>query len=142
MLSEGGGSYQAKNKCTLAESGLGDAIASNFFVVGVALQLGWLPLSAAAVERALELAGRGLLPLVHVVLREVQRPRKEIADRFLVVRHQEHLRVPGGLRRMCFVADDLVHHVLRLRGALGRQAADQHVGQDVGAAQDHARRKL
>jgi indolepyruvate ferredoxin oxidoreductase len=35
----------------------GDAIAANFFMVGVALQQGWLPLQVAAVERAIELNG-------------------------------------------------------------------------------------
>jgi indolepyruvate ferredoxin oxidoreductase len=35
----------------------GDAIASNFFLVGVALQKGWLPLSTEAMVRALELNG-------------------------------------------------------------------------------------
>jgi indolepyruvate ferredoxin oxidoreductase len=35
----------------------GDAIATNFFMVGVALQKGWLPLSVEAVERAIELNG-------------------------------------------------------------------------------------
>ncbi|MEZ5658869.1 MAG: hypothetical protein R3E83_10135 [Burkholderiaceae bacterium] len=33
----------------------GDTIATNMFMVGVALQLGWLPLSVAAIERAIEL---------------------------------------------------------------------------------------
>jgi indolepyruvate ferredoxin oxidoreductase len=35
----------------------GDAIASNFFMVGVALQKGWLPLALTSVERAIELNG-------------------------------------------------------------------------------------
>ncbi len=41
----------------LATALLGDAIATNFFLVGVALQLGWLPLSVQAIERAIELNG-------------------------------------------------------------------------------------
>jgi indolepyruvate ferredoxin oxidoreductase len=41
----------------LALSLLGDTIASNLFVVGYALQLGFLPVSAAAVERAIEING-------------------------------------------------------------------------------------
>ncbi len=41
----------------LATAVLGDAIATNFFLVGVALQLGWLPLSVQAIERAIELNG-------------------------------------------------------------------------------------
>jgi indolepyruvate ferredoxin oxidoreductase len=41
----------------LATGLLGDAIATNFFLVGVALQLGWLPVSVAAVQRAIELNG-------------------------------------------------------------------------------------
>ena len=36
---------------------MGDSIASNLFLVGVALQLGHIPLSVAAVERAIELNG-------------------------------------------------------------------------------------
>jgi indolepyruvate ferredoxin oxidoreductase len=41
----------------LATALMGDAIATNFFVVGAALQLGWLPVSLAAVERAIALNG-------------------------------------------------------------------------------------
>ncbi len=35
----------------------GDSIATNLFMVGVAAQLGWLPVSIAAIERAIELNG-------------------------------------------------------------------------------------
>ena len=35
----------------------GDAIAANFFLVGVALQKGWLPLTVEALQRAIELNG-------------------------------------------------------------------------------------
>ncbi len=41
----------------LATALMGDAIGTNFFVVGAALQLGWLPLGLAAVERAITLNG-------------------------------------------------------------------------------------
>jgi indolepyruvate ferredoxin oxidoreductase len=41
----------------LALSLLGDTIASNLFVVGYALQMGFLPVSAAAIERAIEING-------------------------------------------------------------------------------------
>jgi indolepyruvate ferredoxin oxidoreductase len=41
----------------LALALLGDTIASNLFVVGYALQLGLLPMDAAAVERAIEING-------------------------------------------------------------------------------------
>ena len=41
----------------LATALMGDAVFSNFIVVGAALQLGWLPVSAAALQRALELNG-------------------------------------------------------------------------------------
>jgi indolepyruvate ferredoxin oxidoreductase len=41
----------------LATALMGDAIATNFFVVGAALQLGWLPVSLAAVEKAIALNG-------------------------------------------------------------------------------------
>ena len=36
---------------------MGDTIAANFFVVGVALQSGWLPVGLAAIDRAIELNG-------------------------------------------------------------------------------------
>jgi len=39
----------------LATELLGDAIATNFFLVGVALQSGWLPVSRASLERAIRL---------------------------------------------------------------------------------------
>ncbi len=39
----------------LATALCGDSIATNMFIVGAALQLGWLPVSLAAVERAIEL---------------------------------------------------------------------------------------
>jgi indolepyruvate ferredoxin oxidoreductase len=41
----------------LATALLGDAIATNFFLVGAALQLGWIPVSLEAVLRAIELNG-------------------------------------------------------------------------------------
>ena len=41
----------------IATSLCGDAIATNFFMVGVALQSGWLPLTLEAVQRAIELNG-------------------------------------------------------------------------------------
>ena len=41
----------------LATRLLGDSIGSNFFLVGAALQLGWLPVGLAALERAIELNG-------------------------------------------------------------------------------------
>ena len=41
----------------LATTLMGDAIATNFFVVGAALQLGWLPVGRAAIEQALALNG-------------------------------------------------------------------------------------
>jgi indolepyruvate ferredoxin oxidoreductase len=44
----------------LATALLGDAIASNLFLVGYALQLGRIPVSLAALERAIELNGRGV----------------------------------------------------------------------------------
>jgi len=45
------------NATTIATKLLGDSIASNLFLVGVALQLGLVPLSVEAVERAIELNG-------------------------------------------------------------------------------------
>jgi indolepyruvate ferredoxin oxidoreductase len=41
----------------LATRVMGDAVYANFIVVGAALQLGWIPLGAAALERAIELNG-------------------------------------------------------------------------------------
>ncbi|MCW5699441.1 MAG: 2-oxoacid:acceptor oxidoreductase family protein, partial [Rhodospirillales bacterium] len=41
----------------LATALLGDAIATNLFIVGFAHQKGWLPVSADAIERAIELNG-------------------------------------------------------------------------------------
>ena len=45
------------NATTIATKLLGDSIASNLFLVGVALQLGHIPLSVDAIERAIELNG-------------------------------------------------------------------------------------
>jgi indolepyruvate ferredoxin oxidoreductase len=45
------------NATTIATKLLGDSIASNLFLVGVALQLGHIPLTVEAVERAIELNG-------------------------------------------------------------------------------------
>ena len=36
---------------------MGDAIATNMFMLGYAYQKGWVPLSAASLERAIELNG-------------------------------------------------------------------------------------
>ena len=44
----------------LATALLGDAIGTNLFLVGFALQRGWLPVSLAALERAIELNGRAV----------------------------------------------------------------------------------
>ncbi len=41
----------------LATTLLGDAVYANFLLVGAALQLGWLPVGRAAIERALQLNG-------------------------------------------------------------------------------------
>ncbi|MBL8492476.1 MAG: 2-oxoacid:acceptor oxidoreductase family protein, partial [Rhodocyclaceae bacterium] len=41
----------------IASALLGDAIAANMFMLGVAWQRGWIPLSRAAIERAIELNG-------------------------------------------------------------------------------------
>ena len=41
----------------LATTLMGDAVYANFILVGAALQLGWLPVSAAALQRAIELNG-------------------------------------------------------------------------------------
>ena len=44
----------------LATGLLGNSIATNIFLVGYAYQKGWLPLSAAAIERAIELNGEAV----------------------------------------------------------------------------------
>src|SRR6185295_4320946 len=44
----------------LATALLGDAIATNLFLVGYAVQRGLVPVSLAALERAVELNGRGV----------------------------------------------------------------------------------
>jgi indolepyruvate ferredoxin oxidoreductase len=44
----------------LATALLGDAIGTNLFLVGFALQRGWLPVSRDALERAIELNGRAI----------------------------------------------------------------------------------
>ncbi len=44
----------------IATALLGDSIATNFFLVGFAYQKGWLPISAAAIERAIELNGAAI----------------------------------------------------------------------------------
>ncbi|MCU0669606.1 MAG: indolepyruvate ferredoxin oxidoreductase family protein [Myxococcota bacterium] len=44
----------------LATALLGDAIGTNLFLVGYALQRGWLPVSRDALERAIELNGRAI----------------------------------------------------------------------------------
>jgi indolepyruvate ferredoxin oxidoreductase len=54
----GGGSNVAFVPATALATGLmGDAIASNMFMLGYAYQKGWVPLGAAALERAIELNG-------------------------------------------------------------------------------------
>ncbi|MFH1604362.1 MAG: DUF6537 domain-containing protein, partial [Pseudomonadota bacterium] len=42
---------------SISTSLMGDSIATNMFMLGYALQRGWVPVSAAAVERAIELNG-------------------------------------------------------------------------------------
>ncbi len=53
----GAGSIVHVDATGLASALCGDAIATNMFMVGVALQLGWIPLEASSIERAIELNG-------------------------------------------------------------------------------------
>ena len=48
------------NSNELAQRLFGDTIAANLFMVGVALQKGYLPISIAAIEKAIELNGRSV----------------------------------------------------------------------------------
>ena len=48
------------NATKIATALMGDPIATNFFLVGYAYQKGWLPISAAAIERAIELNGAAI----------------------------------------------------------------------------------
>ena len=48
------------NATKIATALMGDSIATNFFLVGYAYQKGWLPISAAAIERAIELNGAAI----------------------------------------------------------------------------------
>ena len=53
----GTGSIVPVDATGLASALCGDAIATNMFMVGVALQKGWIPLMASSIERAIELNG-------------------------------------------------------------------------------------
>ena len=54
------GNVEFVNATRIATALLGDAIATNFFLVGFAYQKSWLPVSAAALERAIELNGAAI----------------------------------------------------------------------------------
>ena len=56
----GGSDFHAVAATRLATALLGDAIASNLFLVGYAMQLGRLPVGLPALERAIELNGRAV----------------------------------------------------------------------------------
>ena len=53
----GSGSIVQVDATGLASALCGEAIATNMFMVGVALQKGWIPLEASSIERAIELNG-------------------------------------------------------------------------------------
>ena len=56
----GAGNVEFVNATRIATALLGDSIATNFFLVGFAYQKGWLPVSASALERAIELNGAAI----------------------------------------------------------------------------------
>ncbi|MDQ3259801.1 MAG: indolepyruvate ferredoxin oxidoreductase family protein, partial [Pseudomonadota bacterium] len=56
----GPGNAEFLNATRIATALMGDSIATNFFLVGYAYQKGWLPVSAAALERAIELNGAAI----------------------------------------------------------------------------------
>ena len=56
----GQGNVDFLNATHIATALMGDSIATNFFLVGYAYQKGWLPVSAAALERAIELNGAAI----------------------------------------------------------------------------------
>jgi indolepyruvate ferredoxin oxidoreductase len=56
----GQGNVHFVNATRIATALMGDSIATNFFLVGYAYQKGWLPISAAAIERAIELNGAAI----------------------------------------------------------------------------------
>ena len=59
-LKEASGTYLAMNAAEIAEKLLGDAIFANMLLVGMAYQSGALPVSAYAIETALELNGAAI----------------------------------------------------------------------------------
>ena len=56
----GAGNVDFVSATRIATALMGDSIATNFFLVGYAYQKGWLPISAASIERAIELNGAAI----------------------------------------------------------------------------------
>ena len=91
---------------SLATALLGDAIATNLFLVGYAWQLGRVPVSRAALERAIELNGRAL----EMNRRAFQWGRLAAHDPEAVARIAEPLLRKGDTPPALETLDDVVAH--------------------------------
>ncbi|MCC6246553.1 MAG: indolepyruvate ferredoxin oxidoreductase family protein [Rubrivivax sp.] len=80
---------------------MGDVVFANFMLVGAALQLGWLPVGAAALQRAIELNG----VQVERNLRALSIGRMWVHDQEVL----EHLLVPAG-ERSPQTLDEVIAH--------------------------------
>jgi len=108
---------------TLLASGLlGDSIASNFFMVGYAWQKGFVPVSAAAIDRAIELNGvavqlnRSAMLWGRRAAQDLQRVRRLLRSRAVVSLAQAVSEDLEGL---------IEHRVKYLRAYQGRRYADR-----------------
>lgn len=96
------------NSNDYAEHLFGDTIAANLFMVGIALQKGYLPVSAAAIERAIELNGRA----VEMNRQALHRGRQFAADRSAIEREISAAGALAGSTdaALSLTLDELVEH--------------------------------
>jgi indolepyruvate ferredoxin oxidoreductase len=88
----------------LAQALLGDSIAANIFILGYAWQKGYLPLSDAAILRAIELNGESV-PMNHSAFLWGRRAAHDLNSVLAVV---ESLRQPNGAREKSKTLDDVI----------------------------------
>lgn len=111
---------------------LGDSVGANLLVVGYALQRGWLPVGAAALEQAIELNGvavelnRRALALGRLAAADPDRFQALLAERGVVAEAVVPLDVEGRARHLVAYQDEA--YAARYREFVARvAAAEAHV---------------
>jgi len=131
-LKDASGTYVAMDAAGIAEKLMGDAIFANMLLVGMVYQNGGLPLSAQAIETALELNGAA----VAANIRAFRAGRVLIANPSAIMEHlpkEQALPERSLDEKIAFLADELTAYqdkayadIFRTHVAAVRQADERH----------------